>query len=186
MNANNFESTNCLNEENHMGLIHVLFGGGVGKTSTAVGMAFRAAASGLQVYFIQFMKSDISGELNILKQISNIHYYSPGSHPFIKNNNPQKIHFDHANKALEYAWEAVGGDAQVLVCDELLNTILFGILTKEKILDLIDSCKNRVELILTGKVVPQEIVEVSDYVNEFINIKHPYDTGIGAREGIEY
>ncbi|MFC1867419.1 cob(I)yrinic acid a,c-diamide adenosyltransferase [Thermodesulfobacteriota bacterium] len=168
------------------GYIHILYGDGVGKTSTATGMALRATGIGLNVYYIQFMKSGDSSELNILKKIPGFHYRCPGRHTLILDGKPEKKHFDHAKKALEYAQEAVNGDAEFLVCDEILNTVSFNILQKEDIMDLIFLCRGKIELVITGRECPDEIFKAGDYVNQFIKKKHPYDSGIKARRGIEY
>ena len=169
-----------------LGLIHVYFGQGVGKTTRAAGLAVRAAGSGLNVAFIQFMKAGGSGETAIFSRIDNIDYFSAGKHPFIREGGPEKIHFDHAQKGLQKARQAVDQGVDVLICDEILNTVLFKILSAETILDLIGSCRGRVELVLTGADVEESILDAADYATEFKQIKHPYYRGAPARRGIEF
>ena len=168
------------------GLIHVYYGQGVGKTTRAVGLAVRAAGEGLEVHFVQFMKSGKSGETRIFSRIPNIHYWCPGDHPFILSSGPQAEHFEHAAKALEYAVSAAGKECQLLICDEILDTLIFDTLQKEAILELIEKCKGKVELVMTGRYAPSEIMEKADYATEFVQIKHPYYDGYVARKGIEY
>ena len=99
---------------------------------------------------------------------------------------PQEVHFEHAQKALGYALEAAEGGAQLLVCDEILDTIIFKVLQKEQVLDLMKKCKGKTELVLTGREAPPEVMELADYATELLQIKHPYYAGARARKGIEF
>ena len=173
-------------EDKGLGLIHIYYGQGVGKTTGAAGLAIRAAGCGLQVDIVQFMKSGTSGEVAIYKQIPNIRYRCPGKHPFIMTGGPRPVHQEHAAKALDFAFEAVERGTNLLVCDEILDTIIFNILQKEQILKLIKQCKNKIELAMTGINAPAEILEMADYVTELVQVKHPYYSGARARKGIEY
>lgn len=162
------------------------YGEGVGKTTRGVGLAVRAAGSGLRVEFVQFMKSGTSGEVAVFCHLPNLHYRCPGRHPYILSRGPDTIHRRHADAALQFALKAAEAPTQVLICDEILNTPIFGLLTEEQILDLMDRCAGRIELILTGRKGPQRIIDRADYVTEFIQVKHPYYHGARARKGIEY
>lgn len=168
------------------GLTHVYYGQGVGKTTRAVGLAVRAAGEGLEVHFVQFMKSGKSGETAVFSRIRNIHYRCPGKHPFILSSGPMPEHLEHAGRALEHAFSAAGKGADLLICDEILDTLVFDTLKKEQILELIGKCKGKVELVMTGRSAPPEIMEQADYATEFVQIKHPYYSGAIARKGIEY
>jgi cob(I)alamin adenosyltransferase len=169
-----------------LGLIHAYYGSGVGKTTRVVGLAIRAAGEGLKVDFVQFMKSGTSGETSIFAQVPNIHYWCPGEHPFILSSGPRAEHYDHANKAMAYAYAVAEKGTHLLICDEVLDTLIFGILRKGHILELIAKCKGRVELVMTGRSAPSEILDQTDYATEFVQIKHPYCSGSVARKGIEY
>lgn len=168
------------------GLIHAYYGSGVGKTTRAVGLAIRAAGEGYEVHFVQFMKSGNSGETSIFALVPNIRYWCPGEHPFILSSGPQSEHYEHANKALTHARSVATKGTDLLVCDEILDTLTFGILQKERILELIAKCRGRVELVMTGRSAPSEILDQADYATEFVQIKHPYYSGSAARRGIEY
>ncbi len=167
------------------GMIHACYGRGSGKTTRAIGLAVRATGAGLRVTFIQFMKSGDSGEVDVLRWIPRIKYYCPGRHPFIKPSGPEAVHLEHSRKALEHAHEAVENGADVLVCDEILNTLIFGVLTVESVTELMELCRGNVELVMTGSDAPDEIVRAVDYATEFIQKKHPYYSGLPARRGIE-
>jgi len=169
-----------------LGLIHIYYGEGVGKTTRAVGLALRAAGEGLNVDFVQFMKSGRSGEASMFKKIPNISYRCPGPHPFILSKGPEPVHFQHASKALEYAHDAIVRSTDLLICDEILNTVLFGILPKDSLLELAHECKGKVELVMTGRDAFPQLIEIADYITEFLLRKHPYYRGAKARKGIEY
>lgn len=169
-----------------MGLIHVYYGQGVGKSTRAIGLAVRAAGSGLQVDIVQFMKSGTSSEVAILEQIPNIRYRCPGKHPFIVSGGPKPVHYEHAAKALNFAFEAVESGTSLLICDEILDALLFDVLQKERILELMQACKNKIELVMTGIIAPAEILKMADYVTELVQVKHAYYIGARARKGIEY
>jgi len=172
--------------EERFGYIHIYYGEGVGKTTRAVGLCTRAAGKGLGVVFVQFMKSGTSSEVAVFRQLPNVEYYCPGKHPFILSKGPGPIHYRHAAQALDRARRAAEEPIQLLICDEILNTLIFGILPKEDLLDLIERCRSKVDLVMTGRHAPREIIEAADYVTELIQVKHPYYKGVRARKGIEY
>lgn len=136
--------------------------------------------------FVQFMKSGNSGEVAIFDKLADIRYWCPGKHPFIMSQGPDPVHYKHATKALEYAFAAVERRTHLLICDEMLDTVIFGVLEKDQILSLMERCRNKVELVMTGRDVTQEFVENADYVTELVQIKHAYYAGARARKGIEY
>jgi cob(I)alamin adenosyltransferase len=169
-----------------LGLFHIYYGQGVGKTSRAVGLAIRAAGSGLQVDVVQFMKSGTSSEVTIFKKLPNIRYWCPGKHPFIMTSGPKPLHYEHAAKAINSSFEAIERGTNVLICDELLDALIFNVIEKERILALIEACKNRIELVMTGINAPPDIMGLADYATEMVQVKHAYYKGARARKGIEY
>ncbi len=173
-------------EKKDPGFVHIYYGRGAGKTTSAVGSAIRAAGGNLQVDFVQFMKSGNSGEVAVLKGISKIRYQCPGEHPFIMSNGPEPIHYEHAEKAYQYALEAVQKGTDLLICDEILDALIFELISKDRILNLMDQCRQRIELIMTGMDVPRSIMAKVDYATEFNQAKHPYYRGARARKGFEY
>ncbi len=169
-----------------LGLIHIYYGEGVGKTTAAVGLATRAAGRGLKVEFVQFMKSGNSGEIVSFQKIPTLNYYCPGKHPFILSKGPEPIHFDHARKALSYANNCITNSTNLLICDEILDTLLFHVLKESDIIDLMKNCEGRVELVMTGRAASKKLIKMAHYVTNFVQIKHPYYEGAIARKGIEY
>jgi cob(I)alamin adenosyltransferase len=138
------------------------------------------------VDFVQFMKSGHSGEVSIFNRIPQIRYRCPGEHPFIMSKGPQPVHYEHAEKALAYALEAPERGTQLLICDEILDTVLFRLLDADRLMQVMECCKGRIELVMTGRDAPPDLIRSADYVTELVQVKHPYYSGARAREGIEY
>ena len=155
------------------GRIHVYYGDGKGKTTAAMGLALRAAGSGLDVLMFQFLKDNSSSERVILEQIPNVTCL-PGKDrvKFVsKMNADEKARLKHYNnKAL----------------DEILCAVQLGVLSEEKLVEFLEHKPRGLEIVLTGHVVSDKVLELADYVTEIRKVKHPYDQGITAREGIEY
>ena len=162
------------------GRIHVYYGDGKGKTTAAMGLALRAAGSGLDVLMFQFLKDNSSSERVILEQIPNVTCL-PGKDrvKFVsKMNADEKARLKHYNnKALDEIIKFCG-PFDVLVLDEILS--------EEKLVEFLEHKPRGLEIVLTGHVVSDKVLELADYVTEIRKVKHPYDQGITAREGIEY
>lgn len=170
------------------GRIHLYYGDGKGKTTAAVGQVVRAAGSGLQVLVFQFLKNNDSSERKILEQIPNITCLN-GREPvkFVSRmNGDEKAETRrYNNKALdEIVKFCVPFD--VLLLDEALCAVQLNVLSEEKLLSFLKHKPRGLEIILTGHVITDELLEVADYVTQMTKIKHPYDQGKLAREGIEY
>ncbi len=157
----------------------------MGKTTRAIGLAVRAAGKGALVSFVQFLKSGTSAEVGILENIRNIRYWCPGKHPFITPGGTRPVHHQHAQDAYQFALSAVK-ESQLLICDEILDTLIFDLLDKRQLLHLIECCRGHVELVMTGRDARSDLIETADYVTELVQVKHPYYGGMRARKGIEY
>jgi cob(I)alamin adenosyltransferase len=169
------------------GLVHVIYGQGVGKTSRCVGLAVRAAGAGMKVAWVQFMKEGDSSEINTFKQIGNISFYCPDmKHPWLTEKGAEDVHFQHAQQALRLAHKALEDGAQILICDEILNAHYFGVIKLEEIAALVEACRGKTELLLSGASTSGEVLELADYATELKQIKHPYYQGQTARLGIEF
>lgn len=133
------------------------------------------------------MKSASSSEVEILRSIPHVRYWCSGKHPFILSDGPKQVHYDHAEKALKYIQNVIETGTQLLICDEILDTIIFNILQPKRIIDLMHQCRShKIELVMTGRTAPSEIMDQADYITQFVQVKHPYYKGIKARRGIEF
>lgn len=172
------------------GLIEVLTGDGKGKTTASVGLAIRAAGANLRVVFAQFLKDDTSSELCMLRPVSGIEVISCEKlFGFIKYMDEKTLvaakeyYRAYFDKVTSFALE---NKVDVLILDEFMGAYNFDMIDKEKALAFVKQKPEYMELVLTGRDVPDEIAELSDYISEIYNVKHPYDRGIHARRGIEY
>ena len=75
---------------------------------------------------------------------------------------------------------------RLLVLDEILCAVQLGVLSEEKLVEFLEHKPRGLEIVLTGHAVSDKVLELADYVTEIRKVKHPYDQGITAREGIEY
>ncbi len=171
------------------GLVQVYTGKGKGKTTASLGLAFRAAGQGLNVFMIQFLKADkIGGEHKAAKILPNISIEQYGAAQFYKKKEEaEKIHREKALEGLKRAREVVMGEEYDMVILDEINVVLdYNLIPLEEILKLIGEKPQKVELVLTGRNAPSEIIEQADLASEITMVKHPFSQGIKARKGIEY
>lgn len=170
------------------GYIQIYTGNGKGKTTAAIGQAVRAAGFGLKTYFAQFMKNFPYSELVSLKNLGNeivVEQFGNDSFVFAKEQ-PSKLMIESVKEGLERAKEQMLSDKyDLIILDEVCVSIYFKLFSVQEILEFIDSKPKNVEIILTGRYCPKEIIERADLVTEMKNVKHYYDKGITVRQGIE-
>jgi len=170
------------------GYIQVYTGNCKGKTTAALGLAFRSAGHGLKTYVGQFIKGQRYGELEAAKMmepyITIEQYGQPG---WVHVDNPPKEKdIQMAQKGLRKAKKAMlSGEFDVVVFDEINTAHYLHLVSLEDMLDLIVSKPDGVELILTGRYAPPEIIDAADLVTEMVEVKHYFHKGVQARDGIE-
>ncbi len=171
------------------GYIHIYTGNGKGKTTAALGLCFRAAGRGISSAFLQFMKGQETGELAASRMINSLIMIEQyGSSKLLLGNNPGVFeeHRSEAMKGIARAMEILeAGEYRIVVLDEILNLLSFKIIDLQTIIDLIKARTEPVELILTGRGAPDELMRLADLVTEMKEIKHYYTSGVKARRGIE-
>jgi cob(I)alamin adenosyltransferase len=167
-----------------VGLVQVYTGEGKGKTTAAFGLALRAAGRGLRVKVIQFLKGRESGEVIAARRLG-IEVAQFGGPGWVDLKNPAPSEHERAAQALAAAREALGA-VDLLVLDEANVALAAGLLQVEEVLELLEGRPQGVEVVLTGRRAPVELVARADLVTEMLAIKHPYAEGVSAREGIEY
>ena len=180
-----------------LGLIHVYAGTGKGKTTACFGLAIRAAGAGKNIAIIQFDKGFSSeehySERNILRKIPSIKLIVTGADRI----NPDGTFrygvasedIKEALKGLKIAKDMIlKGDHFLLILDEILGCVAYGLLERKDVMEIIDMQKRygKGELILSGHTVWQELIDKVDLVTEMKKVKHYYDKGIPARKGIEF
>lgn len=168
------------------GYVQVYTGDGKGKTSAALGLALRASGHGMRTYIGQFMKGQHYGELEALRDHPLITIEQYGDVHCIRREEVAPEHVSQAHGGLEQAREAMlSGQYDLVVLDEVNVAIWFGLLTVEEVLAFLDQRPSHVEVILTGRRAPQELIERADLVTEMQAVKHYYQQGVVARKGIE-
>lgn len=190
------------------GLIHIYTGEGKGKTTSALGMALRAVGGGLKVIMIQFLKtSNRYGELkgaNRLEPNLKIVQMGPECVRLMKDPaadkectgcmechvdpaNPRVSDLEAARAAIDFAEECLSTNKyDLVILDEINYTIEFNLLTTEEVISVLKRKHETVEVVLTGRAAPPELIELADYVTEMREVKHPWRAGKAARRGIEY
>lgn len=170
------------------GKIHLYFGYGKGKTTAAMGLCMRAAGAGMKVLLYQFLKDNTSNERCILEKIPNITCL-PGLdyEKFIWNMTEEEK--QEKNRFCREKLQEIRDMEQeydLIFLDELLDTVSYGILEEEALIQFMDSKNDKTELVITGHERHEEVIKHADYVTEMVKVKHPYDEGYDSREGIEH
>ncbi|WP_435065126.1 cob(I)yrinic acid a,c-diamide adenosyltransferase [Halobaculum sp. EA56] len=195
------------------GLVQTWWGDGKGKTTAALGMAFRAAGHGYRVHVLQFMKGgaasveDVRGEYNAIAAMPGVSYENSGHYGWhgMADGTDEVDHEARAKggirraRDLLAAWESVDltaplpleGDpedgAHMLVLDEIVYAANRDLVDPDDLLELIESKPDDLELVLTGgHERPEYLTDASDLVTNVRKEKHPFDDGHRARKGTEY
>jgi len=169
------------------GLIQVYTGDGKGKTTAALGLALRAAGRNMKVLIVQFMKKWDYGELHSVELIPNIILVTFGTKDFVYKGKAKKIDYEEAEKAFSFGAEGMqSGDYDIVIFDELNMALYYELLDLKEVVQEIKGKPDNVEVVITGRRAPQEIIEIADLVTEMREVKHPYQKEIEARRGIEY
>ncbi|MDP3765944.1 MAG: cob(I)yrinic acid a,c-diamide adenosyltransferase [Nanoarchaeota archaeon] len=188
------------NSKENLGLVHVITGDGKGKTTSSLGLALRAIGNNLRVHMIQFLKSGFTGELYSAKKLGfEIEQFGVDAlkekqkhlqefadktgkfvfQPDIKEKDAAMQGWGHAKSII------ASGQYDVVILDEINCVLEKGLIPLSEVLEIVKE-HGKVELILTGRDAPKELMDAADYVNVVQRVKHPWQKGIVARKGIEY
>jgi cob(I)alamin adenosyltransferase len=170
------------------GFVQIYTGNGKGKSTAAIGQAVRAAGFGLKTYIAQFMKEYPYNELISLKYLSEwIAIEQFGGDEFVyKKELPGEEELAKAKKGLKTAREKMlNGEYDIVILDEAIVAIYFKLIRTEELIEFIKIKPENVELILTGRYCPEELIDLADLVTEMKEVKHYYQRGITSRRGIE-
>ena len=169
------------------GKVQIYTGNGKGKTTAALGLSLRALGHGLKVCFFQFIKGGGPyGEHLIAPQLGPDFTLIQTGRPGWVNTRDLAEDRRLAQEALQQAMTALGsGRFDLFICDEILGAAGFGLIDPEQLMALVKSRPGRVELVLTGRNAPEELIRAADLVTEMREVKHYYQVGVPARPGIE-
>jgi cob(I)alamin adenosyltransferase len=169
------------------GFVQVYTGDGKGKTTAALGLVLRALGQGLRPAVLQFMKSDPSwGEIVALRKLGVPVRQCGLDHWVLKGEASEEdlaaaaAGFDEAEALVE------SREYDLVVLDELATAVFFELVPLDRVLTLVALKPAAVELVITGRRAPEELIAAADLATEMRPLKHYYDAGVQARPGIEF
>ena len=160
------------------GILQVYTGDGKGKTSAALGVAFRACARGARVLMLAFLKDDPNYSEAIgahllpgftLKQV--------GRDAFVNFKNPAQVDLDLARS---------GREADLIILDEINIVLQTGMLPVDEVVDFLKEHKGYAEIICTGRGAPQKLCDAAGLVTDMQEVKHYFHLGVSSRAGIDF
>lgn len=171
------------------GLVHIYTGDGKGKTTAAIGLGIRACGSGMKVLMVQFLKGRQSSEEIIIDKLK-------PDFELVKHKQFNKFSWEmtaEEKKELqecmlqlfEYVLESAG-NKDIIIMDEIMAAVTSGFIALESVTDFVKNKPPELELVLTGRNPPAELIGLADYVSEINAVKHPFGKGVAARKGIEF
>jgi cob(I)alamin adenosyltransferase len=176
------------NRERRTGLVLVHTGEGKGKSSSAFGMVFRAAGWGMRVCVIQFIKGQWqTGEQKAATHFPNIEWHALGDGFTWDTKNPEQD-IKTSRQIWALCQEKISsGDYDLIVLDEINYCCSYHWLSGQEVADFIKAHKPAwMHLVLTGRNAPSELIEVANTVTEMQMVKHAYQQGIKAEQGVEF
>ncbi|MGG7077744.1 cob(I)yrinic acid a,c-diamide adenosyltransferase [Clostridium sardiniense] len=173
------------------GFVQIYTGNGKGKTTAAIGQGMRAYGNGLKVIMVQFLKSGRTGELNTVDELGeNFEIFRfEKRRGFVWTLTEEEK--EEVKKEVKVAYNFIidileNCKCDMLIIDEVMGVLKNEFLSVEEVIELIDKKPKNVELIMTGRNVPKEIVDRANLVTEMKEIKHYYKEGVPARKGVEF
>lgn len=169
------------------GYVQIYTGEGKGKTTAAAGLALLACGAGLRVFIGQFIKARDSHEMAVLRtRCPEVTVEQFGHGRFIKGK-PSDEDITTAHHGIERILHAMtSGEYDMIIADEANGAVNAGVIDVKDLMTLIECRPANLELIVTGRNAHQRVLDRADLITEMRNVKHCFDAGVPAREGIEY
>ena len=169
------------------GLIIVHTGAGKGKTTAALGLAFRALGQGMKVGIVQFIKGAIpTGEAALAARLAGLEMHTMGD-GFTWNTQDRDQDTASARRAWEQARALLRDPSfDVVILDELNVVVKHGYLPLDEVLDELRRKRDMLHVVVTGRNARNELIDLADLVTEMKLVKHPYRSGIKAQKGVEF
>jgi cob(I)alamin adenosyltransferase len=172
---------------NTSGLLVVYTGSGKGKTTAALGIAFRALGHGMPVAMVQFIKSNgTAGEHLLAHALPGLTLEVSG-----KGCMQDRTDLSQDRRAAIEAWQRArdlihGGAHAIVILDEITHAINYGFITVDQVLDAIAARPGSVHVVVTGRNAPPALLEAADLVTEMSAVKHPFQRGIRGQRGLDF
>ena len=178
----------------HLGLlmepaiIQVYTGPGKGKTTAAIGLIIRALGQGFKVLLVRFLKpyAPPGNELQILEKLKGLDVVTAGLGGIEARDRPQELVANVTATFDQVLPMIYGGYYDLVVLDEFNPVLDKGYLPLERGLQLLDERPAGVELVLTGRNAPEEVLQRAGLVTVMEDWRHPFSSGLPARPGIEF
>ena len=170
------------------GIVYVLTGDGKGKTTAALGLALRVIGHGGIVYMAQFMKGREYGEIIAARSfLPSLVIEQFGRDEFVQYGDPDPRDLKLAREGWEAARRAIeGGRYDMVILDEINVAIYFNLLSLEEAVNLLRAKPLELDVVLTGRYAPPELIALADTVSEVREIKHHFRAGIKESAGMEF
>lgn len=169
----------------HRGYVHLYTGNGKGKTTAALGLSLRAICAGKTVFFGQFLKGMKYSELRAPEFLPGFTIKQFGRGGFLFRD-PDAEDIACARRGLEWCGEVLrSGTYDLVVLDEVNVALHYGLFGVSDVLCLLETRAPEIEVVLTGRYAPDDLIEAADLVTEMKEIRHYYHRGVQARVGIE-
>ena len=170
----------------HKGYVHIYTGNGKGKTTAAFCLAVRAACYGKRVYIGQFVKDMQYHETKLEEYLPNIKIEQLGVGCFI-DRDPTAVDKEAAQNALQHCAQLMRSQTyDLVILDEINIAIYFQLITSEEVIAALGERGEGVEVVLTGRYAPDELIAAADLVTEMKEVKHYYRQGVLSRPGIDF
>ena len=170
------------------GLIQVYTGVGKGKTTCSLGLALRAVGQGFRVFMVQFLKTDDTGEVQASQRLApdfTIQSFGVPGFPRLTDPDPETL--EAARQAFALARQVIlAGEHDLVILDEVNLTLSYNLVPLSEMLEVLRQRPPYVEVVLTGRSAPEELIDVADLVTEMVPRKHYWEAGVKARRGIEW
>jgi cob(I)alamin adenosyltransferase len=169
------------------GLVIVYTGNGKGKTTAALGLAFRALGTGRKVAMIQFIKGKWrTGESKFAQTLPDLTFLVMG-----EGFTWESEDLSRDKRTAEKAWAVaegmiLAGEHPIVILDEITYAMTYGFLSVEQVTQTLRDRPKHVHVVVTGREAPAAVIDMADLVTEMTPIKHPFERGIRAQQGIDF
>lgn len=169
-------------------MLQVYTGDGKGKTTAALGIAFRAAGYQLSTIMLSFLKDDPGyGEARSAALLPGFTLLQIGRDAFVNFKNPAQEDLKLCRSGWKQAKEIIENkQADIIILDELNIVLAANMLPVDEVAAFLQQHKHEIEIILTGRYAPAEIIKIADLVTEMQEVKHYFHKGIASRNGIDH
>ncbi|MBP7461878.1 MAG: cob(I)yrinic acid a,c-diamide adenosyltransferase [Candidatus Delongbacteria bacterium] len=169
------------------GRLQIYTGDGKGKTTAAFGLALRACGAGWRVFIAQFVKGQHYSELDALQRLQDcITIRQYGRECFI-HHQPEAEDIRVAQEGWHEVKSVIAANTyRLVILDELAIALYYKLISLDEVMEMIRHKPEAMELVITGRKMPAELMEQADLITEMKEIRHYYQQGIQARKGIEF